>query len=127
MKDKSSRAMTQHRIAVVVYASLDGDGESRVYRALMFVRELIEAGDSVSVVFDGSGTRSLAAISDPSHDLHLTFERVRGAVAGACRFCAISYGVLDAIEQLEFPLLRDYHGHASLRHWLETGHQLVTF
>jgi hypothetical protein len=48
------------------------------------------------------------------------------AVRGVCRFCAKSYGVLDAVESSGLPLLDDDRCHASLRGLLIEGRQIIT-
>jgi hypothetical protein len=114
-----------HKIAIVIYSRLEGSGTSTVYRALMFAQELQRAGDDVAVVFDGGGSVTAAELAMPSHRMHALFQQV--PVAGVCRHCAKSYGVLDALETSGVPLLADDRGHASLRALLEQGRQIVTF
>jgi hypothetical protein len=116
-----------HRIAVVIYSKLEGSGLSAVYRALMFVDELRRAGDDVALVFDGAGTMALAEVQRPGHDLHTTWLKAAPALRGACRYCARSYGVLDALAAAQVPLLGEDRGHASLRQLLLEGRQIVTF
>ncbi len=116
-----------HRIAVVIYSKLEGAGQSAVYRALMFVDELRRAGDDVALVFDGAGTTALAAMLMPGHDLHTTWRKAAPALRGACRYCARSYGVLEALEAAQVPMLGEDRGHASLRQMLVEGREIVTF
>lgn len=115
-----------HRIAIVVWSSLDGAGHSAVYRALMFADELRRAGDAVAIVFDGAGSTALAAMLDPAHDLHRVWGRVAPALRGVCRHCAKACGALDALQAAGVPLLADDRGHASLRALLGEGLQIVT-
>ena len=61
--------MSGVKIAVVIYEPLDSD-TSRVYRGLKTALEFKDAGDDIVVVFDGSGVKSLAAISDPKHKMN---------------------------------------------------------
>lgn len=116
-----------NKIAVVIYASLEGSGKSAVYRSLMFVEELLRHGDDVALVFDGSGTASLAAILDPAHSFHHVWTKAAPALRGACSYCAKSYGVLDTLTEAGIPLLTDDRGHASLRNLLAEGRQIITF
>lgn len=112
-------------IAIVVYSRLEGSGHSAVYRALMFAQELQRAGDDVVVVFDGGGSVTAAELADPAHRMHALFKSV--PLAGVCRHCAKSYGVLDALQSAGLPLLADDRGHASLRALLLQGRQIITF
>jgi hypothetical protein len=116
-----------NRIGVVIYSNLEGAGKSAVYRAMMFVDELTRGGDDVALVFDGAGTTALAEMLVPGSDLHHTWTKAAPALRGACRYCAKSYGVLDALEAAQVPMLGDDRGHASLRQLLLEGRQIITF
>lgn len=116
-----------NRIAVVIYSKLEGAGKSAVYRAMMFVDELRRHGDDVTLVFDGAGTTALAEMLAPAHDLHRVWTQAAPALRGACRYCAKSYGVLEALEAAQVPMLGDDRGHASLRNLLLEGRQVITF
>jgi hypothetical protein len=115
-----------HKVALVIYSKLEGAGNSAVYRSLMFAQELQRAGDDVTLVFDGAGSVTAAELSQPDHKMHSLFQDVRARVRGVCRYCAKSYGVLDAVETSGLPLLGDDRGHASLRALLEEGRQIIT-
>lgn len=116
-----------HRVGIVIYSAMEGSGNSAVYRALMFAQELQRAGDDVVVLFDGSGSATAAALLDPAHRMHGLLQSVRERVRGVCRYCASSYGVLEAVRQGGLELLGDDRGHASLRRLLDEGRQIVTF
>ncbi len=116
-----------NRIAVVIQSKLEGAGRSAVYRAMMFVDELLRAGDDVALVFDGAGTTALAGMLPPSSDLHRVWTKAAPALRGACRHCAKSYEVQDALEAAQVPMLGDDRGHASLRNLLLEGRQIITF
>ena len=116
-----------HKVAVVIYSNVTEEASSRAYRALGFVAELLKAGDDVTLVFDGGGSATLAAILDPSHDLHRAWIRAAPALRGVCGYCAKAYGVQPALIDAGVAMLADDHGHASLRALLEEGRQIVTF
>jgi len=115
-----------HKIAIVVYGNLEGPGKSAIYRAMMFAQELHRAGDDVVLVFDGAGSVAAAELSLPGNNLHPIYLDVRDRIRGVCRYCAKSYGVLDAVRASGLPLLDDDRGHASLRALLNEGRQIVT-
>jgi hypothetical protein len=116
-----------HKVALVIYAKLEGAGNSAVYRAMMFADELLRAGDDVVIVFDGAGSSALAEMIQPSHPLHHVWSKAAPALRGVCRYCAKSYGVLDALEAAQLPLMGEDRGHASLRALLNEGRQIITF
>lgn len=116
------------KVVLFIFSTLEeAGGLSRVYRALSGAKELHESGVEVAVVFDGSGTEALAAMSEPSHRLHQLLEDIHPQVAGACRYCAQSHSVKPQIEAAKFPLLGDYHGHASLAMYVMDGYQVITY
>jgi hypothetical protein len=117
---------SRQRVAVVIYQDSTKD-LARAYRGLMTAVEFIEAGDEVTVVYDGSGVDTLAAASAPAHQLHRMVEKLRPVTKGACGFCASAHGVKDAIEAAGWPLLGDYKGHASIRALVGEGYQVLSF
>lgn len=94
---------------------------------MMFVDELRRGGDDVALVFDGASTTTLAEMLVPGHDLHHSWSKAAPALRGACRYCAKSYGVLDALDAAQVPMLGEDRGHASLRQLLLEGRQVITF
>jgi hypothetical protein len=116
-----------HKVAVVIYSNVTEEAASRAYRAFGFVAELLAAGDDVTLVFDGGGSATLAAVLDPAHDLHRAWKRAAPALRGACSYCAKAYGVKDTLVAANIRLLDEDHGHASLRDLLVEGRQIVTF
>lgn len=118
--------MAQFKAAIVIYESVSGD-MSRVYRGLKTALELVQAGDEVTVLFDGSGVETLAAISDPASPLHGLADALKANIQGGCSFCATSHKVEDAIKAAGWPLLADYNGEASFRKLLVDGYQVFNF
>ncbi len=115
-----------NKMALVIYSTLEGSGNSAIYRALMFAQESRDAGDDVTLVFDGAGSLAAAELAQAGHRMHALYENVKALVRGVCRYCAKSYGVLGAIEASGLPLLGDDRGHASPRQLLLEGRQIVT-
>lgn len=116
-----------NRIAIVIYSKLEGAGISAVYRALMFVDELLRAGDDVALVFDGAGSTALAEVLKPESALHRAWTKAAPALRGVCAYCAKSYEVREELEAAGIPMLGDDRGHASLRGLLLEGRQIITF
>jgi hypothetical protein len=48
-------------------------------------------------------------------------------VAGACSYCASSFGVKEEVEKSNVPLLEEYAGHPSLQKLVSEGYQVITF
>lgn len=118
--------MAQFKVAIVIYESVSGD-LSRAFRGLKTALEFVRAGDDVTVLFDGSGVETLAAISDPANSLHGFTKTLKANIQGACAFCATSHKVQDAIKAAGWPLLTDNNGEASYRKLLVDGYQVFNF
>ncbi len=99
----------------------------RIVNALETTKEFKEAGDEVTLVFDGAGVQSLAEISNPTHKLHRLYSVVKEQVAGACSFCANAFGVRAKLEDADIPFLSEHDDHPSLRRLLQADYQLLTF
>ena len=116
------------QIAIVVLAGTEThEGLARVVNALETANELKQAGDTVTLVFDGAGTEGLATLSEPSHRAHALLTAVRDRVEGACSFCAGAFRVREKLMALDIPLLSEFDHHPSLRRLLQEGYQILTF
>ncbi len=92
----------------------------------MFVDVLRRGGDYGVLVFDSAGTTALAEMLVPGSDRHHTWIKAASALRGACRCCAKSYCVLDALEAAQLPMPGDDRDHASLRQMLLEGRRIIT-
>ena len=116
------------KIAIVIMSDTGTHADNaRVANALTTAYEFKEADEEVTLIFTGAGTKWVAELSDPDHRLHRAFEMVKDKVAGACKACAVSFGVKDEIETSGVPLLTEYRGHQSLRRLIREGFEVVTF
>ncbi len=118
--------MSDLKIAVVIYEPIDSDA-SRVYRGLKTALEFKQAGDDVTVVFDGSGVETLAAITAPAHKMNPLAVALKDNIRGACGFCVTSHGVSDAVALGGWDLLTDYKGEVSIRNLVIEGYQILSF
>lgn len=122
----STSTEARTHVAVVIYEDAAKD-LARAYRGLHTAAEFVDAGDDVTVMYDGSGVDTLAAASAPDHQLHPLVEKLRPVTRGACAFCVQAHGVGDAIEAGGWPLLKEYKQHASVRNLVVEGYQVLTF
>ena len=83
--------------------------------------------DEVTLVFTGTGTKRVGKLSDPDHRPHRAFGTVKDEVAGACKACAVSFGMTEQVEAGGVPPLAEYRGHQSLRRLVNEGYQVITF
>ena len=116
------------KAAVVLLADIESHADmGRATNALTTVQEFAEAGDDVTLIFDGAGVRWAAELLKDDNQLHGAFAKVRDNVAGACHYCAGAFHVRDELESSHFPLLREHKGHPSLRGLVADGHEIITF
>jgi len=116
------------KVAIVVLSDTETHADSaRVANALTTAYEFKEAGEEVTLIFTGAGTKWIVELSDPDHRLHKAFHLVKDRVAGACKACATSFGIREEVQATGVPLLTEYRGHQSLRQVINEGYQVVTF
>jgi hypothetical protein len=116
------------KVAVVIMSDTETSADSaRTANALTTAYEFKEAGEEVTVVFTGAGTKWVAELSDPDYRLYRAFELVKDRLAGAGKACAVSFGVRDEVEASGVPLLTEYRGHQSLRKLVKEGFEIITF
>ena len=116
------------QVAVMVMVDTEAHADTaRVANALTTVYEFKEAGEEATLVFSGAGTRRVGKLSNPDHRLHRAFAKVKDEVAGACKACAVSFGVRQEIEASGVPLLTEYRGHQSLRKLVNEGYEVIIF
>ena len=116
------------KAALIVFADIDGHGDlARAVNALETAKEFQEAGDDVSVIFDGAGTRWVGEFSKPEHRAHRLYEAVSGTIAGACGYCAEAFGVKDEVTRAGVALLEEHDRHPSLRRLVVEGYEVITF
>lgn len=96
---------------------------ARALHALLYARELSQAGIPTRVVFDGAGTVWLREFSNPEHKYHALFRQVleAGLVDAACAYCARAFQVVEAVEATGVPLVGTADGHPSLFAYLRDG------
>jgi len=116
------------KVAVVILADIEThEAAGRITNALATAKELQENQDEVKIIFDGAAARWIPELEDENHKMHPLFKAVKGNVAGACKFCAKAFGVINEISKTDVPLLDDYEEHPSLRNYIVDGYQIVTF
>lgn len=116
------------KVAVVILADTETQTDrARAANALTATYEFREAGDEVTLIFTGAATKWIGELSDPEHRLNKAFALVKDKVAGACKACAVSFGVREEVQASGVPLLAEYRGHQSLRKLVEEGYQVITF
>jgi hypothetical protein len=104
----------------------------RVFNALALASECRQKGDEVAVVFNGTGTRWPAQLSQLSHPAHGLYNSVRDVVQGASCGCADVFGAREGAEACGVPLKKDHalagtSGLLSLRRYVAEGWNTIVF
>ncbi len=88
--------------------------------------DLAEAGYEVRLVFEGESVTLPPVLAKEENPLYLKCLEL-GLIAGVCRACAHTLGVLEQVEALGLPLLSDMQGHAGIRPFVEEGYEVNVF
>jgi len=104
----------------------------RVFNGLAAAYDFKQAGDEVSVVFQGTGTRWIGELSKKDHAAHDLFEAVKDQVAGVSCGCADVFGAAEEAEKSGVDLIKENpvpgtRGMASLRKFSAEGSTILTF
>ncbi len=118
------------KYAVILHASPGThDGTGRAAHALLYAKELKEAGIEVKLIFDGGGTAWLREFRKADNPLRPLYEAVKatGAVAGVCKYCVSAFGGKpeDATDE-GLPLDEEYQGHPSLAALIKENYRIIT-
>jgi len=104
----------------------------RLFNALATAFDYKQAGAQVQVMFNGTGTRWIAELSDPEHPAHGLFDAVKDTVAGVSCGCADVFGAAEDVEKSGFDYLTENaipgtRGLPSLHRLASEGYTLLTF
>jgi hypothetical protein len=102
----------------------------RMFNGLGAANDFKQAGEDVSIVFQGTGSRWVAELMKPDHIAHGLFEAVKDKVAGVSAACASVFGGEKEAKECGFNLLTDTAvegtpGVASLRKYATEGRLLM--
>ena len=104
----------------------------RVFNGLAAAYDFKQAGDEVSVLFQGAGTRWIGELNQKQHPAHDLFEAVKDQVAGVSCGCADVFGASEDAEKSGLDLIKENpvpgtRGMASLRKLAAEGSTVLTF
>ena len=104
----------------------------RVFNGLAAAYDFKQAGDEVSILFQGAGTRWIGELTKKDHPAHDLFEAVKDQVAGVSCGCADVFGGTEEAEKSGLDLIKENpvpgtRGLASLRKITAEGSTVLTF
>ncbi|HBG45695.1 MAG TPA: hypothetical protein DDW94_01740 [Deltaproteobacteria bacterium] len=118
------------KIAIILHAEPGThDAMGRAAHALLYSRDLLEAGMEVKLVFDGGGTRWVTELSREDNPLNALYKEIReaGVISGVCQFCIGAFGGdVEVVKNLGLPVAGEYMGHPSISALIRDGYQIIT-
>ena len=123
------------KTAIVILSDPKNGSEEalgRVFNGLAAAYDFKQAGEEVSILFQGAGTRWIGELSKQDHPAHDLFEAVKDQVAEVSCGCASVFGATEEAKQSGFDLIKDNPvpgtpGMASLRKLAAEGSTILTF
>ncbi|GJL66134.1 MAG: hypothetical protein NPIRA05_11050 [Nitrospirales bacterium] len=123
------------KAAIVIFSDPKNGSEEalgRVFNGLAAAYDFKQAGDEVSILFQGAGTRWIGELNQKQHPAHDLFEAVKDQVAGVSCGCADVFGASEEAEKSGFDLIKENpvpgtRGVASLRKFVAEGSTILTF
>ncbi|MFQ5589511.1 MAG: DsrE family protein [Nitrospiria bacterium] len=123
------------RVAIVVLSDPDSkseEGLGRVFNALATAYDYKNAGDTVTILFQGAGTRWIGELQKEDNPVHALFEAVKDDIAGVSCGCADVFGGGEAAKKSGYDLVKDNavpgtSGLPSLRRLVNEGYTVFTF
>ena len=118
------------KIAIILHAEPGThDAMGRAAHALLYAKDLIEAGIEVKLIFDGGGTRWVTELSKGDNQLYALYKSVEeaGVISGVCQFCIGAFGGnVEEVKKLGLHVAGEYMGHPSLSALIREGYQIIT-
>jgi hypothetical protein len=118
------------KIAIILHAEPGThDAMGRAAHALLYTKELKEAGHDTRLVFDGGGTKWVGELEKGDNPLHPVYNAVKGsgAIKGVCQFCVGAFGGdLDNVKKTGLPITGEFMGHPSIAALIDEGYQVIT-
>ncbi len=123
------------KTAIVILSDPKNGSEEalgRVFNGLATAYDFKQAGDEVSILFQGAGTRWIGELTQPQHPAHELFEAVKDQVAGVSCGCPDVFGGTEDAEKSGLDLIKENpvpgtRGMASLRKLSAEGSTILTF
>ena len=123
------------KTAIIIFSDPKNGSEEalgRVFNGLAAAYDFKQAGDEVSILFQGAGTRWIGELNQKQHPAHDLFEAVKDQVAGVSCGCADVFGGTEEAEKSGLDLIKENpvpgtRGMASLRKLAAEGSTILTF
>ncbi len=123
------------KVAIVIFSDPKTGSEEalgRVFNGLAAAYDFKQAGDEVTIIFQGTGIRWTGELMKTDHPAHELFEAVKDHVAGVSCGCADVFGSSEEATKSGFDLIKNNPvpgttGMSSFRTLLAEGSTVLTF
>ncbi|WP_370573736.1 DsrE family protein [Methanomethylovorans sp.] len=97
--------------------------------ALMNAIDMKERGHDVKLVIEGSATRNISELIDPTKPFSSLYMKVKkaGLVDCVCKACAQKMDSIDSAKEQGLHLCDEMFGHPSMARYVEEGYEIVVF
>jgi hypothetical protein len=126
--------MSSTKTAIVVLSDPQGGEEAlgRLFNALAAAYDFKQQHQDVQLIFQGTGTRWAAVVTNPAHPAHALYKAVEDTVAGVSAGCAAVFGAQDDAKRNGFSLITTNDvpgtpGLPSLANYAAEGYTILTF
>ncbi|MCF7937203.1 MAG: DsrE family protein [Spirochaetales bacterium] len=102
---------------------------------MCFAHVLLNAGDmakkgwDVKIVIEGTATRQIKELSDPSKPFAKLYQQVKesGLIDCVCKACSTQTGSLESAREQGLPICDTMSGHPAISEYIDDGYQVLTF
>ncbi len=126
--------MSSTKTAIVVLSDPQRGDEAlgRLFNALAAAYDFKQQHQDVQLIFQGTGTRWAAVVTNPAHPAHALYKAVEDTVAGVSAGCAAVFGAQHDAERNGFSLITTNDvpgtpGLPSLANYAAEGYTILTF
>jgi hypothetical protein len=125
-------SMTKTAIVVLSDPKAGEEALGRFFNALAAAYDFKRAGQHVEIVFQGTGTRWVGAVTAVDHPAHALYEAVKDNVAGVSSGCSDVFGARSDAEKSGVSLIASNQvpgtsGFPSLSDYISQGYTVLTF
>lgn len=124
-----------NKTAIVILSDPDNGGDEalgRVFNALVAAYDIKQSGGSVSITFQGAGSRWVGHITKADHAVHGLYQALKSEIAGVSSGCADVFGAAERAREQGFSLITECpvpgtSGLPSFAKLLKSGATILTF
>lgn len=119
------------KVAIIVLEGTEvKESVARIRHALIYSKEIKEAGNEIMLIFDGNGTKWLDIISNETSEfdfLNKLFKDIKSMdiIYKACDFCSTRKDVKNSLKLKNIEFLSEYDGHPNIGKLINDGYQII--